>query len=73
MIVDEGLNAHVAQMIHDARTQAGISQKELADLIGTRQPVIARLERADYAGHSLSMLARIAAALNRRLEIRFLP
>jgi hypothetical protein len=35
--------------------------------------VIARLEDADYAGHSLSMLQRIARALNRRVEINLLP
>jgi len=37
------------------------------------QPVIARLEDADYQGHSLTMLQRIAAALNQRLDIRFKP
>ncbi len=35
----------------------------------TTQPVIARLEQADYEGHSLPML-RIAKALNRHLELR---
>jgi len=64
------LNAQVAQMIYDARTQAGITQKELATLVGTTQSVIARLEDADYEGHSLSMLHRIAAALHRPLNIR---
>ena len=58
-------------MIHDARTRAGLSQRELAALIGTKQPVIARLEDADYEGHSLTMLQRIAEALDQRLEIRF--
>ena len=65
------VNAIAAQLIYDARTKAGLTQKELADLIGSRQSVIARLEDADYAGHSLNMLQRIAAALNCRLEIRF--
>ena len=32
-----------------------------------------RLEDADYAGHSLKMLQRISLALNRRLEIHFVP
>lgn len=41
----------------------------IADPIGTKQPVIARLEDADYEGHSLSMLQRIARALNQHLEI----
>jgi hypothetical protein len=31
------------------------------------------LEDADYEGHSLSMLRRIAAALSQRVEIRFVP
>ncbi len=73
MIDEETVNAHVAQMIFAARTQAGLTQKELAERIGTRQPVIARLEDADYAGHSLSMLQRVAAALGKSLEIRLLP
>ena len=72
-IVRERINAEVARMIYDARTKSGLSQRELADLVGTKQPVIARLEDADYLGHSLSMLQRIAAALNRRVEIRFAP
>jgi ribosome-binding protein aMBF1 (putative translation factor) len=64
------VQARVAQLIYDARTQAGLTQRELAELIGTRQPVIARLEDADYEGHSLSMLQKIAQALHRRVEIR---
>jgi len=28
---------------------------------------------SDYGGHSLAMLRRIAAALNQRVEIRFVP
>ena len=67
------LNALVAQLIYEARTKAEMTQKALADLIGTTQSVIARLEDADYDGHSLSMLQRIASALNQRIEIRFLP
>jgi len=64
-------NLEVAQMIYDARIKAGLSQSELAALIGSRQPVIARLEDAGYHGHSLTMLQRIAAALEQRLELRF--
>jgi ribosome-binding protein aMBF1 (putative translation factor) len=67
------VNFAVAQMIYDARTRAGLSQSALAALIGTKQPVIARLEDADYEGHSLTMLQRIAGALEQRLELRFVP
>lgn len=62
-------NAHVAQLIYDARTEAGLSQAELAALIGTTQSVISRLEDADYEGHSLSILNKIAQALNRKVWI----
>jgi len=63
----------VAQLIYDARTAAGLTQAELADLIGTQQSVISRLEDADYDGHSVSMLERIAAALQMNLEMRLVP
>lgn len=60
---------HVAQMIYDARHSAGLTQQELADAIGTTQSVISQLEDADYEGHSLSMLRRIAAALHLKLRV----
>lgn len=63
----------VARKIYDIRTKAGLSQRELAKLVGTTASVICRLEDADYEGHSLAMLNRIAAALDKRVEIRFLP
>src|SRR5713226_8122962 len=72
-IAQARIKLEVAQMIYDARTKAGLSQSELAALIGSKQPVIARLEDADYEGHSLTMLQRIAAALEQRLELRFVP
>lgn len=67
------VNVAVAQLIYAARNQAGLSQAELAGRVGTKQSVISRLEDADYDGHSLSMLQRIAAALGQSVEIRFLP
>jgi ribosome-binding protein aMBF1 (putative translation factor) len=73
MIEQQTVNALVAQAIYDARTSAGLTQKQLAELIDTKQPVISQLEDADYEGHSLSMLKRIATALDCRLEIRIFP
>lgn len=64
-------DARVGQLIYDARTQAQLTQKQLAVLIGSDQAVISRLEDADYEGHSLTMLRRIAQALGKRLDIRF--
>jgi len=73
MVEDEKVNAQVARILRDARTEAKLSQRQLAELAGTTQPVIARLEDADYEGHSLTMLRRIAEALGRRVEVRLLP
>ena len=73
MVREASLNARVAQIIYDARTQAGLTQQQLADLIETKQSVIARLEDADYEGHSLSMLQRIAQGLKQRIEIQLTP
>src|ERR1700694_580813 len=72
-IAQARVNLAVAQRIYDARTKARLSQSDLAALIGSKQPVIARLEDADYEGHSLTMLQRIAAALEHRLELRLVP
>ena len=67
-VEEEKFNAQIARMVLEARTAARLTQQELADLAGTTQPVIARLEDADYEGHSLAMLRHIAAALDRRLR-----
>lgn len=66
-------DTEVATLIYDLRTAAGLSQRALAKKVGTTASVICRLEDADYEGHSLAMLRRIAAALGKRVEIRFVP
>lgn len=66
---EERVNAEVARLIHDMRNAAGLSQQQLAELIGTTQSVISRLEDADYEGRSLSLLERIATALNQKLSV----
>ena len=63
----------VAQAIYEMRTQAGLTQRQLASKLGTTASVVCRLEDADYEGHSLAMLRRIAEVLGKRIEIRFVP
>jgi ribosome-binding protein aMBF1 (putative translation factor) len=70
---EERANAQVARKLYALRTDAGFSQRELAKRVGTTASVICRLEDADYEGHSLGMLRRIATALEKRVEIRFVP
>jgi ribosome-binding protein aMBF1 (putative translation factor) len=62
----------IARKIRELRESAGLSQRALAKLVGTSASAINRLEDADYEGHSLSMLRRIAAAVGKRVDIRFL-
>lgn len=64
-------DALVGKLIYDSRHAAGLTQAELAKMVGTNQAVISRLEDADYEGHSLTMLRRIAEALGKKLDIRF--
>jgi len=66
-------SAEVARKVYELRTKAKLTQKELAARVGTTPSVISRLEDDDYEGHSLAMLHRIATALNKRVEIRFVP
>jgi transcriptional regulator with XRE-family HTH domain len=63
--------AELARTIYRLRTEAKLTQQDLAQRVGTTASVISRLEDADYTGHSLAMLRRIAAALGRTVEIRF--
>lgn len=73
LVAEVSVNAEIAQLIYDARVSAGITQTQLAKLIEATQSVIARLEDADYEGHSISMLQRIASALNRKTKIILAP
>lgn len=54
------------------RIQRGLTQAQLAEMVGTRQPSIARLENGSSIP-SLSFLDRIAKALGARIELRIVP
>jgi len=73
LVEQERANLAIARKLHELRTKAGLSQAELAKRVGTTQSVISRLEDADYEGHSLAMLNRIASAMKKQVEIRFVP
>ncbi|EHQ89527.1 helix-turn-helix transcriptional regulator [Desulfosporosinus youngiae] len=52
------------------RLEQGLSQKELADKINTKQSAISRLESGEY-NPSIELLAKIANALGKELQISF--
>ncbi|MCC6572929.1 MAG: helix-turn-helix transcriptional regulator [Planctomycetes bacterium] len=63
----------VSLQIAALRNKAGLSQKQLAKLLKTSQQQVSRLESPGYEGHSLSMLRRVAKALNARVHLTFEP
>lgn len=67
----ERQNAAIARKLYALRTRAGLTQSQLARRVGTTSSVISRLENADYEGHSLSMLRRVAHALGMDIDLRF--
>jgi ribosome-binding protein aMBF1 (putative translation factor) len=73
MVEAEQVNLQAAHAIREARHKAGLSQAELARKIGTRQSAIARLESAEYTGHTLKLLERIALACKRHVRLAFEP
>ena len=68
-VATERMNAEISQLLYTMRTEAGLTQEQLAELVGTTQSVISRLEDSDYEGHSLSMLNRIAEAMHKKLSV----
>ena len=66
---ETGERIDLAMLVREMRESAGLTQKQLAGRIGTTQSVIARLEDAEYGGHSLSMLERIAPACGVSLSL----
>ncbi len=68
---DDYLNTYIATQIQVLREQRGLSQEELAELIGTKQPGISRLENVNHSSWKTETLKRIAHALGVRLKISF--
>jgi ribosome-binding protein aMBF1 (putative translation factor) len=63
----------IAAEIIKARTNAQITQAELAERLGTKSTAISRIESPNYGRVSISTLRKIARALNCELKIEFLP
>lgn len=73
LVEEEGFHARIAEQVYEARKAAGLSQRQLAERVGTQQSVISRIEDSDYDGHSLALLKRIARALGQNLSVEFYP
>ena len=63
------LHTWISSQLATVRGQRGLTQKKLAELIGTQQPGVARMERDDYGKWKLETLEKVAAALDCRLKV----
>ena len=63
----------IAFQVYDLRKKAGLTQTQLAKIVGTKQSNIARIESADYRGYTLKTLEKVTRALKAKLEIRIIP
>jgi DNA-binding XRE family transcriptional regulator len=61
----------LAKEVIQLRTEANLTQMQLAKLAGTSQPAIARLESGSYKNVSLSFLRKIGHALGAHPKIHF--
>ncbi len=63
----------LAFQILNLREKAGLTQKQLAEFVGTKQSNISRIESADYTGYTWTTLEKVAKALKAKLEIKIIP
>lgn len=61
----------LAMKIAELRSQKGLTQQELAKLMGTSQQAISRIESGAYEGFTLKTLEKIAEATGMRVKIEF--
>ncbi len=63
----------IALQLAALRQARGLTQKQVAEMLGTKQQAIARLEDPAYAGHSLSMVRKYVEALGASLDVTIVP
>jgi ribosome-binding protein aMBF1 (putative translation factor) len=61
----------LAMKIAKLREKRGLSQQQLANLMGTSQQAISRIESGEYEGFTLKTLEKIAEATGTRVKIEF--
>ena len=63
----------ILESVIKARKKARLTQQELAERIGTKQPALSRLEKGGFEKANIETLRKIANALNYKLIVRFEP
>ena len=63
----------ISEQIRRIRLRAGLTQKQLGRLLGVTRTAVSRLERPDYRGHRVEVLAQLAEVLSCELSIELRP
>jgi transcriptional regulator with XRE-family HTH domain len=66
-------SAHIAEQLIALRKRLNLDQTQLAEMIGTHQPAISRVEKADYQNWSFNTLRKIADAQDARIRVSIRP
>jgi len=67
-IAESRTRVEIIASIINARQAKGLSQKELAEITGTKQPVIARLENG-HISPNVDTINKLLAPLGKRLAV----
>jgi ribosome-binding protein aMBF1 (putative translation factor) len=70
-VAEEELRIRVGQIVYRIRQDSGLTQAQLAKLVGTHRTNISKIEHADYEGSALEMLARVCLAVHKPLDITY--
>jgi transcriptional regulator with XRE-family HTH domain len=66
-------SARIAEALIALRKRRGLNQAQVAELTGTKQPAISRVEQADYQNWNIKTLRTIAEALDARVRVLIQP
>ena len=61
----------LAMKIATLREKKGLSQQQMAKLMGTSQQAVSRIESGEYEGFTLKTLEKIAEATGTKVKIEF--
>lgn len=70
---EAGVARDLAVQIYNFRQKARLTQKQLAERMGTSQSNVSRMESGDYSSYTIDTLYKVTKALNADFEIKIVP
>lgn len=71
--LEASIEQGIAWQVKAIRKHRNMSQGKLAELLGTQQSAISRLEDPDYGSYSLDTLIKLAHVFDCALNVKFIP